>query len=155
MCFAPLFFLCPSSLSLCRSFPWQSVQFFSDDGRTRLASVAPVAGDCVVFFHDTVHSSVPLKRGLKYVVRTEVMFARCNTADIPPQMRESYSGLPTYKRMVKGDSVAGLRENILLLGSLTQCMPRACAPIIGAMWSSSRNCTRRQQQFSAMHQCDR
>jgi hypothetical protein len=44
-----------------------------------LTSVSPVAGDCVVFFHDTLHSSAPLVSGSKYVLRTELMFVRINT----------------------------------------------------------------------------
>ena len=36
--------------------------------------VTPSAGDVVVFEHDLFHSSVPLKFGTKYILRTDVLF---------------------------------------------------------------------------------
>ncbi len=71
------------------------------DPNVVLASVAPRAGDCVVFFHDTVHSSAPLQAGCKYVLRTELMFARVNTGDIPQPLLMAYESLPTYQKMVR------------------------------------------------------
>jgi hypothetical protein len=75
--------------------------FHAENDNAVIAAVTPVAGDCVVFFHDTVHSSAPLLAGVKYVLRTELMFVRVNTGDIPQQLLLSYETLPEYKKMVR------------------------------------------------------
>ncbi len=102
-------------------------RFFSDANEP-IASVAPVAGRAVVFFHDTMHSGAPITMAgvAKYVLRTEVMFLRINTSEIANP--RAYETLPEYKRLVsvyttsqeafaKGDVVgftAGYQEAIAL-----------------------------------------
>ena len=79
-----------------------ATRFFSDDGDL-LASVAPKKGKAVLFLHDTLHDGEEMKDEdeAKYILKTEVMFTRINTQDIPKSLLEGYRNLESYKRMVK------------------------------------------------------
>jgi len=49
---------------------------FLDYDSTENSPVAPQTGLCLLFDHDLVHEGAMLKRGVKYAIRTDVMFTR-------------------------------------------------------------------------------
>ena len=43
---------------------------------TNTVSVTPVTGMGVFFTHDCLHQGLPVERGVKYILRTDIMFRR-------------------------------------------------------------------------------
>lgn len=50
-----------------------------------------------------MHSGEPIRAddNVKYLLKTEIMFRRINTNDIPPSLLNSYENLKEYKEMVR------------------------------------------------------
>jgi hypothetical protein len=44
-----------------------------------LARVKPKIGKCLIFLHEALHQSAPVYRGVKYILRTELIFRRVDT----------------------------------------------------------------------------
>ena len=45
--------------------------------------VSPKAGTALIFNHDTLHEGLPVTEGVKYIIRTEVMYRRVDREMIP------------------------------------------------------------------------
>ena len=75
---------------------------YADDG-TESARIAPKQGTILFFLHDICHAGAPLVNGShpKYVLRSELIFRRINSGDVPPAMRLDYQKLPEYQKMVQ------------------------------------------------------
>ena len=55
-------------------------------------SVSPRAGTALVFNHDTLHEGLPVTRGVKYIVRTEIMYRRVDRDMIPDPLSYKQDG---------------------------------------------------------------
>lgn len=57
-----------------------------------IRSVRPQQGTAVIFNHDVVHSGTEVKSGMKYIVKTEIMFRRTSTHQfwLLPRHEEEY-----------------------------------------------------------------
>lgn len=75
--------------------------FYAEAQDAPVATVTPTVGKALLFFHDTLHGAAPVGPDCaKFVLRTEVMFARFNTPDIPPDALCAYQRDPAYLLMV-------------------------------------------------------
>jgi hypothetical protein len=55
-----------------------SEMLFSTTNKT-IACVTPSTGNCLIFPHDALHQSRPVYCGVKYILRTEIIFQRVDT----------------------------------------------------------------------------
>ena len=51
-----------------------------------VCSVSPKPGTALIFNHDTLHEGLPVTKGVKYIIRTEVMYRRVDREMIPNPM---------------------------------------------------------------------
>ena len=56
--------------------------------------VTPRQGTALIFNHDTLHEGLPVTSGVKYILRTEIMFRRVDREMIPDPM--SYQASEDY-----------------------------------------------------------
>ena len=49
--------------------------FFDDEGREQ-CKICPSVGLVVLFDHDILHEGSPVRQGRKYVIRSDIMYAR-------------------------------------------------------------------------------
>ena len=45
--------------------------------------VSPKAGTALIFNHDTLHEGLPVTEGVKYIIRTEIMYRRVDSEMLP------------------------------------------------------------------------
>ena len=45
--------------------------------------VIPKAGTALIFNHDTLHEGLPVMEGVKYIIRTEIMYRRVDSEMLP------------------------------------------------------------------------
>ena len=48
-----------------------------------VCEVTPKEGTALIFNHDTLHEGLPVTEGVKYIIRTEIMYCRVDTEMIP------------------------------------------------------------------------
>ncbi|KAL6059672.1 Fe2OG dioxygenase domain-containing protein [Balamuthia mandrillaris] len=63
--------------------------------------VQPKQGTALLFNHDILHAAEPIEEGVKYIVRTEVMFRRVDTAYIPLRQRKNYAQDQNYLQTLR------------------------------------------------------
>lgn len=73
--------------------------FRSENTQELLWRVTPRAGQALIFNHDTYHEGEPVLEGVKYILRTEMMFQRVDTGAVVA--RDDYLAKPTYRKLVK------------------------------------------------------
>ena len=56
--------------------------------------VRPKEGTALVFNHDTLHEGLPMTNGVKYILRTEIMYRRVDREMMPDPM--SYQNDQNY-----------------------------------------------------------
>ena len=49
--------------------------------------VTPKQGTALVFNHDTLHEGLPVTEGIKYIIRTEIMYRRVDREMIPDPLQ--------------------------------------------------------------------
>ncbi len=60
----------------------KQLPFIPDDlEKTRVASVTPKTGTCLVFNHDVLHEGEQVTNGEKYIIRVELVFKRISTSN--------------------------------------------------------------------------
>ncbi|EFA77578.1 hypothetical protein PPL_12181 [Heterostelium album PN500] len=63
-----------------------STRFLDNKSNKILAEVVPKAGSVLVFQHDMWHDGDVVKNGLKYIIRSDVMYRRLNSETKAPQL---------------------------------------------------------------------
>eukprot|EP01091_Cochliopodium_minus_P009855 TRINITY_DN2520_c0_g1_i1.p1 TRINITY_DN2520_c0_g1~~TRINITY_DN2520_c0_g1_i1.p1 ORF type:complete len:550 (-),score=139.63 TRINITY_DN2520_c0_g1_i1:318-1967(-) len=64
-------------------FKGGETNFCDKDTKKSHDQVKPKTGSVLFFNHDVYHEGLPVEEGTKYIVRTEIMFRRINTEDLP------------------------------------------------------------------------
>jgi hypothetical protein len=82
--------------------------------------VVPSMGSAVVFEHDLYHSSVPLKFGRKYVLRTDILFELGEESGVE-KPRDRYSG-ETQQSYSKASTLLDLCEELVLCEQIKACL---------------------------------
>eukprot|EP01080_Neovahlkampfia_damariscottae_P012143 gene12143-5634_t len=72
---------------------------FLDSKKNIKFSGIPKCGSAVVFTGETIHQAEPIIEGFKYILRTEIIFKRVNSHQIPINIKEKFLEDPKYFKM--------------------------------------------------------
>eukprot|EP01080_Neovahlkampfia_damariscottae_P007933 gene7933-12402_t len=62
---------------------------------------SPSSGNAIVFNSEAIHQAEEVKEGIKYILRTEIVFKRVNSYQIPLEIKENYLTNEKYQKAKK------------------------------------------------------
>jgi len=69
-------------------------------------SITPRRGTALIFNHDSLHEGEAVTKGMKYILRTEIMFQRVDTDSIVD--KDAYLHNPNYLKVLFSLSLSSL-----------------------------------------------
>ena len=123
-------FLCPNKFDVPQPPPASLASSF-------LVSITPQIGKCVIFEHNLFHAGLPLSSGVKWILRTDILFEKNNnpspiveTAAPPPStVIDMVTKFPTHKNSITDlfDSLGVLHDSLKSLECLDKGMFKTIA----------------------------